>query len=177
MAVAPSSPPEGGTDRRGFLGFLTVVLGAVPVLGGLIGTMRAGLAPAHSNRPSKIPLCRKRDLPKPGSTEVKEFVASFEMRSGAKVESVSKVVFVTRDPKSDALIALDGECTHLSCPVQRRELKLDDGTPAPLTCPCHNGKFSRTGARLAGPPQRDLRRLDIDALPAGDGDTVHLLGV
>jgi nitrite reductase/ring-hydroxylating ferredoxin subunit len=54
-------------------------------------------------------------------------------------------------------VAYDQRCTHLSCPV----------TPEPeagrLHCPCHEGIFDlRTGRPLAGPPNRPLRRIELE---------------
>ena len=102
---------------------------------------------------------------------------SFQVRRGPKVESVARVVFVTRDPQSAEVIAMAGECTHLSCPVQIRTL-IPTGEPegAALACPCHGGRFSRTGEVLDGPPPAPLRRLRIE-LPEDDGGMIYLLEV
>ena len=75
------------------------------------------------------------------------------------------------------ILALSGECTHLACPVQDRTLKTEAGVDAPLTCPCHGGMFSQTGEVLAGPPERPLRRLQLDTLPAEPSGMLHLLEV
>ena len=162
------------TTRRGFLGFMTVVLGALPVVGGLFAALRSGLAPAFSNRPERIPLCKLRDIPETG---VKEIAISYQMRQGPSVVSVAKVVFVTRDPKTKKILALSGECTHLSCPVQKKELLVDGDKLAPLTCPCHGGRFSQTGEVLAGPPARSLDRLPLlKPLPTKDDEMIYLVG-
>ena len=164
-------PPE---TRRGFLGLLTIVLSAVPILGGLYVALRSGLAPAHSDKPERLPLCRLADVPEDGLIER---AVSFQVRRGPKVESVARVVFVTRDPQSAEVIAMAGECTHLSCPVQIRTL-IPTGEPegAALACPCHGGRFSRTGEVLDGPPPAPLRRLRIE-LPEDDGGMIYLLEV
>lgn len=54
-------------------------------------------------------------------------------------------------------VAYDQQCTHLQCPV----------VPAietnRLFCPCHNGYFDlQTGAVLAGPPRRNLAKIDVE---------------
>ena len=160
--------------RRGFLGFMTLVLGAVPIVGGLFATLRAGLAPAFSTKPDEIPLCKLSDIPADG---IKEIAISYEMRQGGLKESVGKIVFVTLDPATKQPIAMSGECTHLSCPVQKRELKIDPKADAiaPLTCPCHGGMFSRTGQPVAGPPEHPLRRLKLRTPPADKPDELIYL--
>ncbi len=154
------------TTRRGFLAFVTLLLGSIPFVGGLIVALRAGLAPARSDRPARLPLCRLDEVP-PDDILVR--VVSFQMRRGPAVEDVARVVFVTRDPAEPGrILALSGECTHLTCPVQKREVeKAAPGDEAPLRCPCHGGRFSRTGEVLGGPPPRPLRRLAHE--PPADG--------
>jgi Rieske Fe-S protein len=162
-------PVDDPPTRRGFLGFMTVVLGAVPIVGGLFAAVRSGLAPAPSSKPEEIPLCKLSDVPADG---IKEIAISYQMRQGPLNESVGKVVFVTIDPETKQPIAMSGECTHLSCPVQKKTLKLDPKSEAtaPLTCPCHGGMFSRTGERLAGPPKDPLKRLTLRIPPADKPD-------
>ena len=98
----------------------------------------------------------------------------FELQGYAIV--LDKVVFLTRDPKTDELIAMSGECTHVGCPVQKKQIS-KEGKTGPLSCPCHDGLFSRTGEVIYGPPPRPLRRLKLDALPKeADGD-IYVLEV
>ena len=53
-------------------------------------------------------------------------------------------------------VAYSGKCTHLSCAVYH------DQQSGNLLCPCHDGAFdSRTGAPIAGPPQRPLPRITL----------------
>jgi Rieske Fe-S protein len=60
------------------------------------------------------------------------------------------------------LRAFSQHCTHLGCVVYwsaERERML---------CPCHDGAFdARTGAVLAGPPQRPLGRIDVEVRADG----------
>jgi len=164
-------PPDQQPTRRSLLGFLTLLFGAAPLVAALYTSLRAGLTAPHSDRRRHIPLCRLDEVPDDG---IKEVVIHYEMRRGPVVESVAKVVFVTRDPKTREVLALSGECTHLSCPVQNRRLATADGETAPLTCPCHGGKFSRTGEVLAGPPKRPLRRLPLEPLPTDATAEIYL---
>lgn len=166
-------PSAENTTRRGFLSLVTGVLASVPVVGGLYVALRSALAPAGSVRPNKFALCRVDEVP---ADDLLERAVSFQMRRGPLVESVSRVVFVTRDPADPAtILAMSGECTHLTCPVQKKAVeKASSG--APLRCPCHGGAFSRTGEVLDGPPPRPLRRLAIE-MPADGKGLIYLLEV
>jgi Rieske Fe-S protein len=67
-----------------------------------------------------------------------------------------------------AFVAYDQACTHLMCPV------VPDFAQGKLHCPCHNGWFDlRTGAVLAGPPQRPLPKVTVELR----GDEVWATGV
>lgn len=55
------------------------------------------------------------------------------------------------------LRAFSQKCTHLGCVVYF------DTANGEMECPCHEGHFdARTGAVLAGPPQRPLGRIDVE---------------
>lgn len=149
--------PETSPSRRGFLAALTLGLGALPIVAGLLAALRAALAPAASKKPARIPLCRLDQVPDSG---LAERAIAYQVRQGASVENVAKVVFLTRDPQTKAVIAMAGECTHLACPVHLNRDSNKEG--APLACPCHGGKFSATGEVLDGPPPRPLRRLQLE---------------
>ncbi|HEY7954665.1 MAG TPA: FAD-dependent oxidoreductase [Polyangia bacterium] len=64
-------------------------------------------------------------------------------------------LFVAR--QGEEVIALDGHCTHMGCPV----------APDPATggfhCPCHGGSFDAEGRPTGGPPRRPLERLKVVA--------------
>lgn len=158
---------EPSSSRRGFLGALTVLLGAVPLVGGLFAALRAALAPPATHGPARIPLCRLDQVPETG---IVGRAIAYQVRRGPSVENVAKVVFVTRDPATKEVIAMSGECTHLSCPVH---LAKEEGA-APLACPCHGGRFSATGEVLDGPPPRPLRRLPLE-LPADGKGMIHVV--
>ncbi|HLU37744.1 MAG TPA: Rieske 2Fe-2S domain-containing protein, partial [Planctomycetota bacterium] len=142
-------------------------LGAIPIVGGLFAALRAALAPAATRKPERIPLCRLDQIPEEG---IVERALAFQVRRGPSVENVARVVFVTRDPQTKTVLAMAGECTHLSCPVH---LRTEPGGP-PLQCPCHGGKFSPTGEVLDGPPPRPLRRLQLELPPDGKG-MIHVV--
>ena len=62
-----------------------------------------------------------------------------------------EVVFLIRT--NDTVTALSSTCTHLGCRVAW------DAEAALLKCPCHGGRFDRTGAVKSGPPPAPLARL------------------
>lgn len=66
-----------------------------------------------------------------------------------------KDAFVARRADG-SLYALDLACTHAGCGVSwnRREHQ--------FLCPCHDGRFSREGAVLGGPPTIPLHRLAVE---------------
>ena len=159
-------------SRRGFLVAVTALLGAIPLLGGLFTMLRAALAPARTDRPARLPVCRREQVP---DDDVLVRSLSYQMRRGPAVESVASVVFVTRDPVSREVLALSGECTHLHCPVQKNPAWKRGSTLPPLACPCHGGKFARDGQVLDGPPPHPLRRLRLE-VPADPKDMIHVIG-
>ena len=66
------------------------------------------------------------------------------------------------------LLAYSQKCTHLSCAV--RPL-VDRGV---IHCPCHEGYFDlRSGAPIAGPPQRPLPVITLELR----GDDIYATGV
>ena len=48
---------------------------------------------------------------------------------------------------------LDATCSHLGCNVKWKE------ETHQFACPCHEGRFSREGIVVSGPPPRSLRQL------------------
>lgn len=60
------------------------------------------------------------------------------------------------------LRAFSQQCTHLGCVVYF------DRESGRMLCPCHEGAFdARTGGVVAGPPQRPLGRIDVEARADG----------
>jgi len=60
------------------------------------------------------------------------------------------------------LRAFGQKCTHLGCVVYW------DPESRQMLCPCHDGVFdARTGAVIAGPPQRPLGRIDVEVRADG----------
>ena len=67
-----------------------------------------------------------------------------------------------------SFVAYDQQCTHLQCPVVPA---VEQGK---LHCPCHNGWFDlATGAPIAGPPRRHLKRVHLKVVE----ETIYATGV
>lgn len=73
--------------------------------------------------------------------------------SGVVTMRSGRPIALYRDPSGE-LHRLSARCTHLGCVVQWNDLEKT------WDCPCHGGRYHRTGKVLYGPPTRDLERLE-----------------
>ena len=64
-----------------------------------------------------------------------------------------RTVFLVRTSATE-VTALDSTCTHLGCRVSW------DAESQELVCPCHGGRYDRTGKVTAGPPPAPLSALE-----------------
>jgi Rieske Fe-S protein len=64
-----------------------------------------------------------------------------------------RTVFLIRTSDTQ-VTALDSTCTHLGCRVSW------DGDAQELICPCHGGRYDRTGAVKSGPPPAPLATIE-----------------
>jgi Rieske Fe-S protein len=142
------SQPDPGR-RRLLAGAITAIQGVIGatlafLLGGAVvspafGTRRTNWWPAAAlddltdDEPTPVTIRVTRE---DGYSQVVERQVVFLVKTGSQVT------------------ALSSTCTHLGCRVSwNADEKL-------LKCPCHGGKFDRTGAVKAGPPPQPLARLD-----------------
>lgn len=73
--------------------------------------------------------------------------------NGWERTSTSHGGFVIRNSEDPAdVFILNSRCTHLACTVNWKE------DAQAFICPCHDGKFSKDGQVLGGPPPRPLDR-------------------
>jgi nitrite reductase/ring-hydroxylating ferredoxin subunit len=126
-------------SRRGFIIYAWIAAAAV-VVGELIGGTFAFLWPR-----------RKR-----GQSE-KIFVAgkANDYKIGEVVTFRRERTFIVRF--EEGFLAMSSICPHLHCIVSWNEMIKE------FECPCHGGKFNKSGEVLAGPPPRplDLHKLEI----------------
>jgi len=73
--------------------------------------------------------------------------------SGVVTTRRGRPIALYRDP-AGGLHRLSARCTHMGCIVQWNDLEKT------WDCPCHGGRYHRTGKVLYGPPTRDLERVD-----------------
>ena len=140
----------GSHDRRSLLTRLvTAGVGLIGAgLAGLVGVVAAPrLRRAERRWRTALSLF---DLPadRPASAVIADRVADgwYESRS-------QTVVYIDRD--GEGYRALLSTCSHLGCKVN-----WDDGSKQ-FRCPCHGGVYDREGRVLAGPPPRQLERLQV----------------
>lgn len=80
-------------------------------------------------------------------------LAQVEQRDGWRKITSQKAVYVVKESTGE-LAVLSAVCPHLGCSVAwiDKEKK--------FICPCHVGVFDPMGKLLAGPPPRDMDRLE-----------------
>lgn len=78
--------------------------------------------------------------------------------SGRILSGGLRPLAVYKDPTGE-LHVLSARCPHLGCIVQWNDLEKT------WDCPCHGGRFHRTGKVLYGPPTRDLERIETGRPP------------
>jgi menaquinol-cytochrome c reductase iron-sulfur subunit len=146
------------SGRRRFLGGVITAIQAA--IGGVLGVVLGGaiISPGLGRRQENwLPAANLRDLPQDEPTPVTLRVA----REDGYTQVVDRrTVFLVRTGES--VTALDSTCTHLGCRVSwNAEAK-------ELRCPCHGGRYDRTGAVKSGPPPAPLAMLTTKV----DGDQV-----
>ena len=142
-------PGRRESDRRRFLGR---VIGTIhTAIAGTLGAIAGGaiFSPASASRGNTwLAAASLTDLPDNRPTPVMLRVA----RQDGYTQTIDRrLVFLVKTGDAEVL-ALDSTCTHLGCRVSW------NGEAQELQCPCHGGRFDRTGAVIAGPPPAPLAR-------------------
>ena len=144
--------PESDMSRRGFFKVVTGIIGGI--IGVTLGVPAIAylLDPAFksSAKAAWIPIGKFSDM-----QVGKPYQFSFTRveLNGWERTSTSHGGFVIRRSDSPIdMIIFNSRCTHLGCTVNWQ-----DNAQA-FICPCHDGKFSKDGVVLAGPPPRPLDR-------------------
>jgi len=136
------------TGRRRFLsllagwiqGVIGLVLG-IPAVAYLVSPVR------RKGDEQWVLLGSVRELTK-GEPRRIEF--TYEEESGYTVRTVWAAAYVVSEDGEPAV--LSPVCTHMGCNVAWAS------EPSLFQCPCHGGRFDRTGQVAGGPPPKPLRR-------------------
>ena len=156
-AVHPAAAAPG---RRRFLARLIAAVQAT--IGGTLGVVLGGavLSPGLAKRAAQwLPAGKIGDLVPNQPTAV---MLRVTRQDGYAQVIDRRTVFLIRTSETQ-VTALDSTCTHLGCRVSW------DGSAQELVCPCHGGRYDRTGAVTAGPPPAPLAAFDTQIT---DGDVL-----
>ncbi|ALC17195.1 cytochrome b6 [Desulfuromonas soudanensis] len=134
MEEGPISPSR----RRFFLSLLLAGIGAVLSAAALWPLWRY-LSP-RAGRGEEEKMAMDRNLVPVGGAHFFQF-------------SGHPAVLLQNSPGS--FLAFSAVCTHLGCIIQWQPEKGE------FLCPCHAGRFSSTGAVLAGPPPKPLESIPV----------------
>jgi len=141
-------------ERRGFLLRLVSIAHGVLALAFAVPAVGYLLTPLLERRsgPEWVPLAAA--IPAPGEPPRRVELSTRE-RDGYVVRERRRAGWIVADPATGQAIVFSGECTHLGCNFDwSPEEKL-------FACPCHGGRFDRTGRNVAGPPPRPLDRFPV----------------
>ena len=148
-SVSQHSASDGSeaTGRRRFLG--RIIAAIHTAIGATLGVVlgRAVLSSAEVSAAEQwLPGGRLADLSPGQPTPVMLRVARHD---GYAQVVDRRTVFLIRTSDTQ-VTALDSTCTHLGCRVSW------DADAQELICPCHGGRYDRTGAVKSGPPPSPL---------------------
>jgi menaquinol-cytochrome c reductase iron-sulfur subunit len=146
--MSDTTPYAESTDpsRRRFLGGVIVTIQTI--IGATLGVVLGGsiLSPGLARR-------RENWLAAGSVGDLVDGVPTPVTISIAREDGYSQVidrhvVFLVKN--DDQITALSSTCTHLGCRVSFNTVEQE------LRCPCHGGRFDKTGAVKAGPPPAPL---------------------
>jgi len=155
---APIEPEPVAEDRRGFIKFLSVVIGGLVSIIPFAAGIRAYLNPLTREKSSSgdgfIKVTTLDAIPANG-TPAKFSVVADKEDAWNKFKNVSIGAVYLR--KVDGKVkALHTVCPHLGCFIDYRSGKND------FYCPCHNSNFELDGAILSGVSPRAMDPLEIE---------------
>jgi menaquinol-cytochrome c reductase iron-sulfur subunit len=145
------NPNSRSVNRRRFLDWIVRgVTGSIAAVLGILGGGAALSVPARRQEDGWVDagaleaILRGRPL---------EVALSVHREDGYRTMLDRRVVYLVRD--GDAIRAYSATCTHLGCRVSWHD---DAGE---FRCPCHGGRFTRTGSVAGGPPPRPLDEVAV----------------
>jgi Rieske Fe-S protein len=134
-------------NRRDFL--IRIIESFCLVLGSGLILLSTSLYPSRTKKKTVqfFSVLDEDELPRGG---VKRVDFSYE-REGGKIRAKAFLVV-----SNVGLIALSPVCSHLGCLVNWNNFKNE------FLCPCHGGRYSKSGDVIAGPPPAPLMRLPLE---------------
>lgn len=147
--TAPANPPS--EERRGFLLWLTGLVGAVAAVFVTVPFVGYLLAPLRRKKPVWHTLGKVGEFPI-GETRLITFANPLRQpwdgvtgNTGVYVRNLGKDA-----TGQDDFMVLSMNCAHLGCPVSWFP---QSGL---FLCPCHGGVYYEDGERASGPPPRGM---------------------
>lgn len=142
--------------RRRFIQESLLLLGGVSVASCDSGS------PATASSPSKAaaPPSRSEEKPEQGAPTDRSAPGGYVADLDEIPENAACIVSFQGQPvvvlnDAGTIRALSGICTHEQCEVEwRADLRL-------LQCPCHDGRYDRSGKVISGPPPSPLREFEV----------------
>jgi len=136
-----------GSSRRAFI--TQAVSGVLALLGiGFLVPAARLFIPANARDRGLVffPLIPEDDIPMAG---IKKAELVYEV---AGSERKSRVFIIT---SPEGPVVLSAVCSHLGCLVNYHRDKQE------FVCPCHGGRYDRSGRNIAGPPPAPLTRFPL----------------
>lgn len=157
--IEGAAPSE--DTRRAFLTYVTGLMILVITLMLSVPLVGFALAPLLEKEPSRwVRLARLADLT-PGAPSSHRY--SFTYRDGWQSKVARGTAYViTNDRRT--FVVMSNICTHGNCAVRW------DAEREVFQCPCHDGRFSREGEPVFGPPKEALRQIPHKVR----GDSIYL---
>ena len=144
--MALTDPPAHAIDRRAFMAIMFLAVAGTLGAAALGERFLAFLYPVvPAEREIEVPIA-KRDMVPPGG--------------GVVVHS--PVGHVALEDVDGELRAFSAVCTHLGCIIEWQPGAGEPSGVRPVWhCPCHHGRFDRSGKVTGGPPPRPLDPLPV----------------
>jgi menaquinol-cytochrome c reductase iron-sulfur subunit len=168
---AQDRPPDGAAPRRWFIAILAGAVGFIAGIVPLLVSVLSFLDPINRREKKftdpKKPAGQKTDDGFVRVAALAELPANGEpLRVQVRDDVTNKWTFTPNEPVGEVfllrapegnLTAFTTVCTHEGCSISLRK---DDNGNQIFKCPCHNGTFEMNGKLIAGPPPRDMDKLE-----------------
>jgi menaquinol-cytochrome c reductase iron-sulfur subunit len=153
QANFPDQPPVQIPERRSFLGYMLITFGGLVSAALAVPLVRFATFPlrGHSDESTWSDVGKIDDF----NALAEPVARTIDIRTidGWRSSVTQNGVYVVSGSNGN-LKVLSSVCPHLGCSVR---WLAEQGN---FVCPCHGGTFTRTGARVSGPPLRSMDELE-----------------